>query len=134
MTTSLLALLGFAVWTLLLLTVIVSWRSMLTLGGRAANSFTPTGDDVSPLAHRLCRAHANCYENLPVFASLVLVAHLTGNGAITDPLALWVLAARIGQSTVHVVSTSHPAVVVRFGFFAVQVAVEAWWVVGLLAV
>jgi uncharacterized MAPEG superfamily protein len=133
MSNSALALTGYAAWTIVLLLGIAAMRVSLTLAGRrAANSFAPDGADVSPLSHRVCRAHANCYENLPVFASLILVALVTGHAAITDGLALWVLAARVGQSTVHVVSTSSPAVLTRFTFFVVQVAVQIWWVVALL--
>jgi uncharacterized MAPEG superfamily protein len=133
MTGSALALIGYAGWTLLLLAAIATHRSALTLSGaRAANSFGTDGTDVSPFSNRLCRAHANCCENLPIFAAIVLTAIATGQAALTDPLALWVLAARIGQSTVHLVSTSSLAVQARFGFFFVQLAIELWWVARLL--
>ena len=133
MSPSLLALLGYAAWTLLLLLGIGALRSSLTLSGaRAANSFRPDGSDVSPFSERLCRAHANCYESLPAFAAIVLVAAVSGNGAITDGLAPWALLARVGQSTTHLLSTSPQAVTVRFGFFLVQVVVQVWWVVQLL--
>ena len=134
MNTSMLALLGFAAWTLLLLGAIAAIRTTLTVTGRKrANSFLPSGDDVSPFSARLCRAHANCYENLPIFAALILVAHATNNAHITSSLALWVLAARIGQSTLHLVSTRNRAVRGRFLCFAVQVLIEAWWAVRLFA-
>ncbi len=80
---------------------------------------------------RLCRAHANCYENLPVFAAVILVATVTGNAAITDPLARWVLVARVAQSTVHLLSTSELAVMTRATFFAVQLSIEAYWIIQL---
>lgn len=134
MNTSLLALLGFAAWTLLLLAGIATLRSVLTLSGRKrANSFLPSGDDVSPFSARMCRAHANCYENLPIFAALIVVAQLTQNTHITAPLALWVLAARVGQSTTHLISTRNRAVIARFAFFAVQVVIEIVWAVRLFA-
>ena len=133
MSPSALALLGFAAWTLTLLGGIAVLRSSLTLSGqRAANSFGVTGEDVSPFSARLCRAHANCYESLPAFVAIVLVAITSGNGSITDPLALWVLAARVGQSTTHLVSIRSLAVQVRFGFFLVQLLIQAWWVVQLV--
>lgn len=107
MNTSAIALLGYAAWTLLLLGGIAVLRGALTVSGqRAANSFAISGEDVSPFSARLCRAHANCYENLPAFASIVLLAIVSGNAHITDPLALWALAARIGQSTAHLVAQS----------------------------
>jgi uncharacterized MAPEG superfamily protein len=128
-----LAVVGYAAWMIVLLLVLAGLRVSLILSGRRApNSFRPDGSDVSPFAERLCRVHANCYENLPIFAALVLTALVTGNAAITDPLALWVLAARVGQSVVHLISTSALAVQVRFAFFVVQVVVEIWWVLALL--
>jgi uncharacterized MAPEG superfamily protein len=132
-TPSILALLGFAAWTLVLLLGIAVQRSALTLSGaRAANSFGTDGTDVSPFSNRLCRAHANCCENLPIFAAIVLGALASGRADVTDPLALWVLVARIGQSTTHLISTSSLAVQARFGFFAVQIGIEVWWLLRLL--
>ena len=67
MQSSTLALLGYAAWTLLLLGAIAALRGILVSSGkRAANSFAVTGEDVSPFSARLCRAHANCYENLQI--------------------------------------------------------------------
>ena len=80
MSPSLLALLGYAAWTLVLLVGIGALRSGLTLSGqRAANSFRPDGSDVSEFSGRLSRAHANCYESLPAFAAIVLVAVVSGH-------------------------------------------------------
>ncbi len=108
-------------------------RIALILGeGRAADSFRPDGSGISPFAERLSRVHANCYENLAVFAVIVLTALMTGRSEITDGLALWALAARIGQSTVHLVSANVQAVTVRFTFFLIQWGIQAWWVVRLL--
>lgn len=126
------ALLGYAAWTLTLLIAIAAWRIVLIVRDRrAANAFKPTGEDVSPANVRLIRAHANCYENLPVFAAVVMAAHASGHGAVTDPLALWVLAARCAQSGVHLLSTRRRAVLLRFVFFFAQVAIEVYWVVQL---
>ena len=134
MTLSLLALLGFAAWTLLLLLGIALLRCWYTLAhGRRANSFAVSGEDVSAFSGRLCRAHANCYECLPALAAIVLVAQASGHSAVTDPLALWLLAARLGQSGVHLVSTRSRAVVLRFSLLMVQWLIQAYWVVQLLA-
>ncbi|MFZ5637397.1 MAG: MAPEG family protein [Pseudomonadota bacterium] len=133
MSPSLLALVVYAAWTLALLAAIGTMRFQLSVSGqRAPNRFSPTGDDVSPFSGRLCRAHANCYENLPVFAALIVAAALSGNGQITDGLALWVVGARIGQSTTHLISTRNRAILVRFLFMLVQIAIEAWWCIALL--
>lgn len=130
MTTSALALLGYVAWTLLLLLIMESHRTALVLSGRRqASGFRPDGTDISPFAHRVARAHANCYESFPIIGGLLLLGLVTRLHTVTDPLALWVLAARVAQSSVHLVSTSHFAVTVRFAFFAVQLLIAAWWVV-----
>ena len=132
MSPSALALIGYAAWTLFLVTWIVLLRTVYTLSGkRAANSFAPWGKDVSPFSGRLCRAHANCVENIPVFAALVLLAMVTGHGDITDPLARWVLVARVAQSTVHLISISEIAVTLRVTLLLAQLGIEAYWIVQL---
>jgi uncharacterized MAPEG superfamily protein len=128
-----LALIGYATWTMLLVAMIGSVRVAAVLGGRSAgNQFAVDGSDVSAFAQRLARAHANCYENLPIFAAITLVALATGQAAITDPLALWAFAARVAQSVTHLASTAPVAVNVRFAFYLVQLAIQVVWVVGLL--
>jgi uncharacterized MAPEG superfamily protein len=131
---SALAVLGYAAWTILLVTCIGLQRGTLTLSGRRApNSFKTDGSDVSPFGQRLARAHANCYENLPILGAIVLTAIATGHSSITDPLAPWVLIARVAQSTTHIVSTSSPAVMVRFTFFLAQIVIEIGWLIALFA-
>jgi len=132
MSPSALALIGYAAWTVLLLVWIVLLRTVYVLKKeRAANAFAPWGDDLSPFSGRLCRAHANCYENIAVFAALILLAMVTGHGEITDPLARWVLAARVAQSTVHLISISEIAVTLRVTFLFFQLGIEAYWIVQL---
>ncbi len=133
MSTSATALAGFAAWQLLLTVALAFYRTQLVLSGRkAANAFASDGSDVPGLGQRLTRARDNCFENLPVFAALVLAASLAGRTSVTDPLASWVLGARIGQSLTHIVSTSIQAVQIRFVFYVVQVAIMAWWAIRLL--
>jgi uncharacterized MAPEG superfamily protein len=124
MTTPLWCLLGFVAWTLLLLLGIAAARVGAVLRGqKKANEFAsgvPHGGDAY---WRLNRAHLNCLENLPIFATVVLVATVAGvRAAILDTIARVYLAARVGQSLTHVASGSVIAVNVRFTFFAVQVA------------
>jgi hypothetical protein len=57
------------------------------------------------------------------------LALATGNTSITDPLALWVVAARVAQSVAHLISTSPLAVQIRFSLFFAQLAIAAWWIV-----
>ena len=132
---SALALLGYATWMLLLVAVIAALRSSLTLSGaRPANSFSPAGDDVSAFSGRLCRAHANCYEFFPIFGGVLAVALFTQRTGVTDPLALWALAARVVQSSIHLVSTSTAAVTARFAFFLIQFLIMVYWAVRLWGV
>ena len=73
-------------------------------------------------------------ESLPAFASLILVAAVSGHGDVTDTLAPWALAARIGQSTAHLVSTSSLGVQVRFAFFLPQIVIQVIWAIALLRI
>ena len=127
------ALVGFAGWFLLLTLILATIRTALELSGKkAANGFATDGSDLGGFTQRLTRARDNCYENLPLFAAVVLGAHISGSLAVTDPLAPWVLYARIGQSVTHIASTSVPAIFLRFGFYGVQLAIWAAWIVQLL--
>jgi uncharacterized MAPEG superfamily protein len=133
MNASALALTGYIAWFLALLLALGGARAAAVLTGhRAPNSFKPDGSDMPPFAARLTRAHANCYESFPFFGGTLLVALTTGSTAITDPLALVALACRVGQSTVHLASTSVLAVNVRFSLFLAQIAIVAYWIVKLL--
>jgi uncharacterized MAPEG superfamily protein len=132
-TITLVALVGFAAWYVLLSLVLGIYRVGLVFGGRKrANTFAVDGSDLAGIGHRLTRARDNCYETLPVFAVLAIVASLAGKTHVTDPLALWVLFARVGQSVTHVISTSVPAVIIRANLFFVQVLIYAWWSIRLL--
>lgn len=134
MTNTGLTIFGLVSWTLALLLSMGAMRTVLTLTGkRAANSFSPTGEDVSPYAVRHARAHANCYEFLPFALIVLLYAVAMGQTGVTDGLALIFLAARVAQSIVHLLSTSNMAVTVRFAFFVVQVGILIFWIVQFVA-
>jgi len=127
------ALLGFAAWYLLLTFALGLFRSGLVLSGKkAANTFATDGSDVGAFGRRLNRARDNCFETLPLFVAIALAAQLTNRIAVLDPLAMYLLYARIGQSITHLASTSIMAINVRFAFFIVQIAIYATWVVQLL--
>jgi uncharacterized MAPEG superfamily protein len=117
-------LLGFAVWTLLVLfgTVgVYRWSRILTGQVRISEwqADRPQGSD---WYQRATRAHMNCVENLPVFAAIVLCATAAGaDSRLLDLLAGAVLVARICQTTVHLAfAPSDLAASVRFVFFFVQ--------------
>lgn len=125
MTLSLWMLLGFAGWTLLVLLVGVGiMRWLLIFKGEAELVSFPGGVvHGSPAYRRATRAHANCVENLPVFAAIVLVA----SAAHLDPprmgqLAVTVLATRILQTSIHMLlPESNASIAARFTSYLVQV-------------
>jgi uncharacterized MAPEG superfamily protein len=91
------ALLVFAMWTIATLMLGVGvYRWSLVLTGKAELKSFP-GDEPhgSPFYRRAVRAHANCVENLPVFAAIVLAAQAAGlHSATLDVLSVGVIAAR----------------------------------------
>ena len=118
------ALLGFAVWTLVVLFGTIGvYRWVRILTGRVPISEwradVPQGGE---WYRRAIRAHMNCVENLPVFAAIVFCASAAhASGTLLDALALAVLTARVCQTTVHLASVQSNLVAsVRFGFFLVQ--------------
>lgn len=123
------ALLGFAMWTVLVLMVgvgIQRWSLILT-GKAQLSSFPADEPHGAPFYRRAMRAHANCVENLPVFGAVVFAAEMAHAGSpAINGLALMVLAARVAQTFVHWASGSNAAVGVRFVFFATQLACFIW--------
>lgn len=130
------SLLGFTLWTLVLLLATVGvyrWRRILTR--RVAISRFIAGDDLGDEWYgRAMRAHANCLENLPIFAVLVLAAGvLDVAGRWFDVLCMLVLAARIVHSLIHVCFVQTDRVVgVRFLFYVMQVIAFLVMVVALI--
>jgi uncharacterized MAPEG superfamily protein len=126
-------LVGLTAWTLFLLILMETLRSRLIMTKAvAANALKPDNANLSPFMQRLARAHANCVESLPVFSALLVVALLTNRAGITNPLAPWLFAARVIQSSAHLASLSIPAVWVRFIAFAIQIAIAVYWSWALL--
>ena len=119
-------LLGFALWTLLLMiTTVGGYRWSLILTGRAEiGDFRAGRIEGADWYLRAMRAHANCVENLPVFAVIVFALHVAGvAAAATDAMAATVLVARIPHSIVHVAFRQTNVVTsIRGAFFAVQFA------------
>jgi uncharacterized MAPEG superfamily protein len=122
-TLSLWSLLGFAVWTLLVVLLGIGpprFRAIIVDKARP-NSFTPGVPHGSDRYQRTMRAHVNCVENLPVFAALVLIgAVLEIESTLFQTVALIVLPARVLQSAAHIASARNRAVLVRFAFFSLQ--------------
>ena len=115
---------AFAGWTVLTLLGSIGvyrWGRILT-GRSGLNEFPADRPHGADWYRRAMRAHANCVENLPVYAALVIVINASGvSGSVLDYLAIGVLAARIPQTVVHIAfPETNLAVGVRFAFFFVQ--------------
>ncbi len=125
MTVPIAALLGFAVWTLLLLVATVGvYRWSLVFAGRATvREWRGDRPEGAEWYLRALRAHCNCAENLPVFASIVFASAWTStSGAVLDLLAMTVIAARICQSVTHIAFVQTEGIaIMRFSFFLAQV-------------
>jgi len=134
MNDAIIALTGFAGWTLVLALIMVSYRILNSFGGKKIplNAFSPDGDDLPGFGRRVTRAHLNCVETLPVFAAIVAAAGLSGQMAVLESTVMYVLYARLAQSVVHMVTATVPAVFVRGGLFTVQVLLMLYYVVQLL--
>jgi uncharacterized MAPEG superfamily protein len=133
MSTSGVVLTLFISWTLFLLVLMEARRSWLVTTRRVpANGFQPDNGNLSPFMQRLARAHANCVEGFPIFGGLLIVALVTDRAAITDPLAPWLMLARVVQSSIHLASLSEFAVTARFTAFAAQLGIAGYWAWALL--
>ncbi len=60
----------------------------------------------------------------------MLAALATGNTMVTEEFAMYLIYARIFQSTVHIISTSVIAVYIRFALFLVQIGISIYWIIG----
>ncbi len=133
--TAIQALLAFTGWTLALVMGIFLYRSLGILQGTPITHW-PRGavhDDDSALARRISDAHANCLENLPVFAVLVLVVATQGKLASIDLLAACVFYCRVAQSLMHLWGTGSLQVHLRAIFWAGQLALFVMIFLRLLA-
>jgi uncharacterized MAPEG superfamily protein len=128
MSPTLVALVGFATWTTLLVFSLAGLRALTSQRtGKPLNSFLPDGSDLEGLGQRWTRAHLNCLEFLPVAGAVGLAAVVSGNAAVTDPLAMLLLYLRVGQSVVHLISTSVAFVMIRATLFVGQVLIVLYW-------
>jgi uncharacterized MAPEG superfamily protein len=119
------ALLGFAIWTLLVLFATVGvyrWSRILT-GRTAIAVWRADEQQGSEWYRRAIRAHMNCVENLPIYTAIVvalLAARVTS--PILDGLAITILLARSCQSVVHLfLEQTNIVASIRFVLYFVQV-------------
>jgi len=132
MTPTAVALLGFAAWTILMVMLLGVTRTGLVFAGKKkSNEFRASGEDLGSFGYRATRVHANCYENLPAAAAVMLYAITTNQTAITDPLAFIFIGLRLAQSVVHLLSTAPMMVMVRFALYIGQNAILLYWILSL---
>jgi hypothetical protein len=130
MNDTIISLLGYITWILVLLVWIAVYRTMLVAKKeQAANDFKADGSNSPAFGERLSRAQGNCVESFSFIGGLMLLALATNSAVITNGLALLLLAARLGQSITHLISTSVLAVQIRFAFFLAQVGICFYWLV-----
>ena len=129
------ALIFFTGWAFLLILIVFGYRGVRLLGGTPINAW-PRGNkptDDAGFIKRIEDAHANTLENLPIFAVLVLAAQALGKTAVTDPIAMYALYARVGQSTIHAIGTNQLLVLIRATLWLIQLIVFGLMFKGLLA-
>lgn len=128
MNNTILAVIGYLGWTVFLLAWLESYRTILVVKKeKAPNGFQTDGSDVPAFGLRLTRALGNTMESFAFIGGTMLLAIASGAAAITNPLALYVLVARVAQSVTHLISTSELAVQIRFVFFLVQQFIVIYW-------
>jgi len=131
MSNTIVALGGFALWTLILVLSIATFRivsDFILKRGIALNCFRPDGADVPGFGQNLTRAHLNSLEVLPIFAAVVLIASMADQIAVLEPTVMYILYARVAQSVVHMISTSLIPVLIRATFFAIQLVLLASYI------
>jgi uncharacterized MAPEG superfamily protein len=130
MNDTIIGLLGYITWILVLLVWLAVYRTLLVAKKQqAVNDFKADGSNSPAFGERLARAQGNCVESFAFIGGLMLLALATDSAAITNDLAMLLLAARLGQSITHLISTSVLAVQIRFAFFLAQVGICFYWVV-----
>ena len=124
MTVPMWMLLGFAAWTILLLSATVGvyrWTRIFR-GHASVSSFRADQVEGEDWYRRSMRAHANCIENLPVFGAIVLALDVGGvGGPVINVLSILILISRVLQSLVHISHVQTDAfVAVRFSMLCIQ--------------
>jgi len=129
------ALIYFAAWTLMLVTIVVLYRTSLVFTGKTvANSWTrgaATATDPAWVT-RFQHAHLNALENLPIFAAIVIAASVMSKLEVVDKVGAYVLFARLAQTIVHLIAVNHWMVMLRATLYTVQALLFFYMMWGLL--
>ena len=101
MTVPLWGLLAFIIWSMFIVALLLATRLRhLNAGGSPLDFGDPTGNK---LLWRIFRAQANCAENLPLYAGIVLLLEVRGvANIIIDSLAITYIGFRILHSLIHI--------------------------------
>jgi uncharacterized MAPEG superfamily protein len=115
---------GLVLWAVALSFLLVGVR---VTAGKELNTFRNDGSDLSTFGQRATRAMGNANENLALALGIMLLAVVTQKTGITDGLAAIFLYCRMGQSVVHLISTSVPMVLLRATLYSVQHVILIFW-------
>ena len=125
MTLPILMLLIFSMWTItvLVFTVGVYRWSNVFAGKAQISDYRADKIEGSDWYKRAMRAHANCIENLPIFAVVVFAAYACSVSSSTiDLMSMVVVVARIAQSIIHVAFVQTNIIAfIRFCAFFTQI-------------
>jgi uncharacterized MAPEG superfamily protein len=134
MVISITVLLGFTTLTFALAAVFVLYRVGLVLSRQAPANAWPRGNpqrETPAWVLRFEHAHANCLENLPLYAALVLAASLLEQLPVIDGLAYVFFGFRLAQTATHLISTNALFVFIRGNMLLGQWACLAYWILKL---
>ena len=125
---SITALIFYALWAVALVLMVAADRALLVMRGEAKlNGFASGVPHGSESYWRINRAQINTFENLPIFAAVVLSGWVVGMETATfNLLAVIVVTARVVQSAIHIASGTNLAVSLRFAAYAVQLVCVVW--------
>ncbi|MEW9798570.1 MAPEG family protein [Alteromonas sp. CYL-A6] len=126
------ALAGYIVWTILLIFLMIAYRAKLVVSDKHSVVFKPDGTDADSLCYRITRAHANCVESAVFVVGTLVLSLAVGAQSVTDPLAMWLLYARLFQSVIHMISGATWAIGLRGLAFFVQLVICGYWLIELL--
>lgn len=132
--TGLEALLYYVLWMALLVLFYAGYRIPLVITfKKTADSWTRGQKVDDPgIVTRANHAHANCVENIPLFAAVVLASVALDQRAVVDAFACYVLGARIAQGVIHLIGTSFILVMLRATLFLIQLGLIMYMAFKLL--
>lgn len=125
-------LLVYCLWMMCLLFTMLFVRVKAVRKGLRAKDIMPFNENISDFAYRLSRAHANCYENFPIFVAIVLVASMNDALGLMHGSVIVFILARILQSVAHLYSGRMRVVMVRAGFYGLQIFIQIYWIIMLI--